>query len=125
MGLGVKLLLTTRHFPRRTHGDALSRERRHRDTSYGLTKRVVRFRSLEHDVEIGLTAEQQNGDEGDAERRKDLNGGAGNLWFGYCVVHMFTYGRYGYLTIDRCRSAHGWRVGYHNDDRHRPDPTRD
>ena len=81
---------------------------------------MVRFRSLEHDVEIGLTAKQQNGE---AKRRKDLDGGAGNVWFGYCVVHMFTYGRPGHLTIDRCRSTRGWRVGYDNGDLRRPDPT--
>ena len=70
---------------------------------------------------MGLTAEQQNGE---AKRRKDLDGGAGNVWFGYCVVHMFTYGRPGHLTIDRCRSTRGWRVGHYNGDLRRPDPTR-
>ena len=51
---------------------------------------MVQVRSLEHDVEIELKTEQQNGDEGDIKRRKYLDGGAGNLWFGYCVVHMYT-----------------------------------
>ena len=83
---------------------------------------MVRFRSLEHDVEIGLTAEQQNSDEGEAKRRKYLAGGTGNLlWFGYCVVHMFTCGRSDYrpmslrplaITIaiyaDPTRPAAGW-----------------
>ena len=78
-------------------------------------------RSLEHDAEMGLTAEQQNGE---AKRRKDLDGGAGNVWFGSCVVHMCTYGRSGHLTINRCRSTRGWRVGYCNRVLRQPDPTR-
>ena len=73
---------------------------------------------------MGLRAKQQNGDEGAAKRGKYLDGGARNVWFGYCVVHMFTYGRSGYLTIDRCRSARRWRVGHYNGDLRRPDPTR-
>ena len=73
----------------------MGREPRHRDTFYGLSDWSG---SGPHDVEIGLTAEQQNGDEGEAKRRKYVDGGAGNFWFGYCVVHMFRYGRSSYLT---------------------------
>ena len=44
-------------------------------------------------------AEWQNGDEGKAKKRKYLDNGAGGVWFGYCVVHMFTYGRFSDLNV--------------------------
>ena len=46
--------------------------------------------------------------------RRYPDGGAGGVWSGYCVVHIR---RAGYLTVDRCHSTRGRRVGYYNDSR--------
>ena len=45
------------------------------------------------------------------------------IFFGLATA-SFTCSHAVALTIDRCRSARGWPVGYYNDDLRRPDPTR-